>query len=114
MKELIACCGLDCEQCDARIATLNDDNDLREKTAQLWSKLNDAPITTEMINCMGCRTDGVKTFYCDSMCEIRKCVLEKGLVTCADCLELECCQMVGAVLANSPNAWENLRGIDQA
>ena len=53
MKELIACCGLDCEQCDARIATLNDDNDLREKTAQLWSKLNDAPITTEMINCMG-------------------------------------------------------------
>ena len=56
----------------------------------------------------------MKTFYCDSMCEIRKCVLEKGLVTCADCPELECCQMVGAVLANSPNAWENLRGIDPA
>ena len=40
MKQLIACCGLDCESCDARIATVRDDNELREKTAQLWSELN--------------------------------------------------------------------------
>ncbi len=31
MKQLIACCGLDCESCDARIATVRDDNELREK-----------------------------------------------------------------------------------
>ena len=43
MKQLIACCGLDCESCDARIATVRDDNELREKTAQLWSKLNNIP-----------------------------------------------------------------------
>ena len=30
MKQLIACCGLDCESCDARIATVRDDNELRE------------------------------------------------------------------------------------
>ena len=59
MKQLIACCGLDCESCDARIATVRDDNELREKTAQLWSKLNNIPeITTDTINCMGCRVDG--------------------------------------------------------
>ena len=40
MKNLIACCGLDCETCDARVATLNNDNALREKTAKLWSGLN--------------------------------------------------------------------------
>ena len=34
MKQLIACCGLDCEQCEARIATLNDNNRLREKVAR--------------------------------------------------------------------------------
>lgn len=34
MKQLIACCGLDCENCDARIATVRDDNELREKTAK--------------------------------------------------------------------------------
>ena len=26
MKQLIACCGLDCENCDARIATINNDD----------------------------------------------------------------------------------------
>ena len=59
MKQLIACCGLDCESCDARIATVKNDNELREKTAQKWSAMNNAPeITAATINCMGCRTDG--------------------------------------------------------
>lgn len=30
MKQLIACCGLDCESCDARIATVKNDDELRE------------------------------------------------------------------------------------
>lgn len=34
-NQLIGCCGLDCEKCDARIATLTNDNVLREKTAAL-------------------------------------------------------------------------------
>ena len=40
MKQLIAYCGLDCEKCDARIATLTNDNALREKTAALWTEMN--------------------------------------------------------------------------
>lgn len=31
MNKLIAVCGLDCRECDARIATLTDDVALREK-----------------------------------------------------------------------------------
>ena len=31
MNRFIACCGLDCEKCDARIATITNDNALREK-----------------------------------------------------------------------------------
>lgn len=30
-NQLIGCCGLDCEKCDARIATITNDNALREK-----------------------------------------------------------------------------------
>ena len=37
MKQLIACCGLDCENCAARIATVNNDDELREKTAKEWN-----------------------------------------------------------------------------
>lgn len=40
MKERIGFCGLDCEKCDAYIATVNDDQALREKTAKLWAELN--------------------------------------------------------------------------
>ena len=51
MKQLIACCGLDCENCAARIATVNNDDELREKTAKEWSVLNNTPeITPETIH----------------------------------------------------------------
>ena len=109
MKKLIACCGLDCEKCDARIATVNHDDALREKTAKLWSELNHAPITADMIHCMGCRGDGAKTPYCDSLCEIRKCALGKGFDTCGNCPEMEDCPIVGAVHAGSPDARKNLK-----
>ena len=59
----IACCGLDCEKCEARLATINNDNDLRKKVAEEWSKLNGIEITSEMINCEGCRVYGIKTVY---------------------------------------------------
>lgn len=32
MNELIGYCGLDCGQCDARIATVNNDDELRART----------------------------------------------------------------------------------
>ena len=52
MKQLIACCGLDCENCDARIATINNDDKLREETAQKWSVMNNtSEITPETIHC---------------------------------------------------------------
>lgn len=46
-NQLIGCCGLDCEKCNARIATLTNDNALREKTAVLWTKLNGVTITAD-------------------------------------------------------------------
>ena len=45
--QLIGCCGLDCETCDARVATVTNDDALREKTAALWTKLNGVTITPE-------------------------------------------------------------------
>ena len=109
MKNMIAYCGLDCEKCDAYLATIHNDYALREKTARLWAELNHAPILPEHINCEGCRADGVKTVYCESYCSIRQCALKKGVATCGDCPELENCQIVGAVISNNPEALENLK-----
>jgi hypothetical protein len=110
MKPLIACCGIDCEKCDARMATVANDDKLREETAQKWREMFNSPsITAESINCMGCRVDGPKFMHCNH-CEIRKCAQEKKLSTCGDCKELDTCPTVGFVLQNVPGAKENLLG----
>ena len=109
MKKLIAYCGLDCEKCEAYIATKNNDNALREKVAKEWSELNGFEITSEMINCDGCRVDGVKTPFCDKYCQIRQCALGKALETCGNCSEMENCQTVGMVISNNAEALNNLK-----
>lgn len=109
MRDMIAYCGLDCEQCDAYLATVHDDQTLREKTAKVWAGLNGTPILPEHINCEGCRVDGIKTVYCDSLCAIRRCALKKEVATCGCCPDLEKCQTVGVILSNDPSALKNLR-----
>ena len=110
MRPNIACCGLDCEQCDAYIATLHDDQALREKTAKLWAELNHAPILPEHIHCQGCRADGAKTVFCEQLCDVRRCARQRGAATCGDCPEMETCPTVGAIFANAPQAKKNLIG----
>ena len=109
-KDMIAYCGLDCNKFDAYLATINDDQALREKTARSWAALNHAPILPEHINCEGCRVDGIKTVYCDSICAIRQCALKKGVTTCGACSDLEKCQTVGMIISNNPAALKNLKG----
>ena len=105
---MIAYCGLDCEKCDAYIATKNNDQALREKTAKLWSELNKVPILPEHINCEGCRVNGKKTVYCESLCQILQCALKKAMTTCGNCPEMEQCPIVGAVHAHNADAKKNL------
>lgn len=109
MKDYIAYCGLDCEACEARKATIDDNNELREKVAKEWSELNGVEITPEMINCVGCRIDGVKTPFCDSLCPIRQCGLAKGFETCGDCSELDTCEKVSMVTGNNAEALARLK-----
>ena len=114
MDKLTACCGLDCEKCDARTATLTNDDALRERTAALWSKLNGVTITPEMINCTGCRTEDAKTPFCDRLCPIRGCVREKGLDTCADCAQMDGCRTLGRIAEDDPSVLENLKRLRKA
>ena len=109
MNDFIAYCGLNCETCDARLATVNHDEALRAKVAKEWSELNGVEITPEMINCNGCRKDGAKTPYCESLCPIRQCALRKSYETCGDCSEMEQCAKVGAIIKNNADALRNLR-----
>ena len=114
MKPFIAYCGLDCESCDARLATVNNDDALRQKVAALWSELNSAEITPEMINCVGCRIEGVKTPYCEALCPIRQCALGRGVDTCGGCGQMDGCEKLLSITKNNPVALRNLRGQNSA
>ncbi len=109
MNQYIAYCGLDCEACEARLATVNNDDALRRKVAEEWSRLNGVEITPEMIHCSGCRVPGVKTPYCDSLCPIRQCAMHRQAETCGDCAEINSCEKVGIIIRNNPDALKNLR-----
>lgn len=108
MRKMIAYCGLDCEKCDAYIATINDDGTLREKTAKAWSELNQVPILAEDINCQGCRTEGIKTVFCSNLCEIRQCALKRSVETCGDCVDMKKCSLVWEIISNNPDVLKNL------
>ena len=113
-NQMIGYCGLDCETCDARIATLTNDTALREKTAALWTALNGVTILPEMINCTGCRMEGAKTPFCDRLCPVHNCVWEKKLATCADCGQIDGCPTLGQIAGNSPFVLENLKLLRKA
>ena len=98
-RKHIAMCGLNCGSCAAFIATQNDDNKLREKTAKEWTEgyradgRNRPPIKAQDINCMGCLSDGPVYLYC-RQCKIRKCGFKKGIKNCKKCDEYKCEELV--------------------
>lgn len=112
MEKIIACCGLNCAACDARIATIANDNELRAQTAEKWrTQYGASEITPEMINCTGCREAGVKFAHC-SECEIRNCVNAKGFETCSECEKLESCSLLVNIHQYLPEALTNLKSLN--
>jgi hypothetical protein len=90
MLKMIACCGLVCASCPTYLATQNDDDDARAKTADLYSKRFGFSLTPEDINCDGCLSSGGRLIgYCQA-CAIRKCCSVKGLANCMACAEQPC------------------------
>jgi len=112
MEKLIACCGLNCTTCDARIATIHDDDELRKATAEKWRSAYNAPdLDYIMINCTGCRVEGAKFSHCNE-CEIRNCVKAKGFETCGDCNIMDTCTIVAGIHKYVPEAITNLKSLN--
>ena len=87
---MIAYCGLDCLKCECYIATQENDEEKRQDVAAKWSVQYNTEVKPEQINCNGCKSDGIKFFFTESMCEIRKCNIEKSNAHCATCSEYKC------------------------
>ena len=89
-KKSMSYCGLDCEVCDAFVATKTNDSQLKAQVAHRWSRLYKKDIKPEDVCCRGCKSQGTQGIYCQSMCRIKPCCREKGIKTCAPCSEFPC------------------------
>ncbi len=104
---MISICGLDCSECPARVAHLNNDDTLRKKTAADWSGMYGADIKPEQVNCTGCTAPGIKFPHCENGCTMRKCAMEKKIDHCGQCSDYPCEQLAG-FFAHVPEAKVNL------
>ena len=82
-------CGINCRDCDAYIATQNDDIELSKQLQRNYMKQFAKEISMEELKCDGCQGEGRKISFC-SVCEVRVCATEHGYVNCAECAELPC------------------------
>lgn len=107
---MIAFCGLDCTKCEAFIATACNDDALRAEVAKKWAETYNAPVAPEHINCTGCHSIGVKIAYCEHMCEIRKCALDRNVSTFADCPDFPC-RHLDRIFKTAPHARKTLESL---
>ncbi len=103
MEKLLGVCGVDCSTCPAYIATMNDDNELRSKTAIEWSQGYSVNLKPENIHCVGCvATEGVHFAHCNE-CDVRLCGLDKNLTSCGNCDDYPC-DMLDKIFQVDPSA----------
>lgn len=90
MSQMIAYCGLVCSSCPTFLATKNNDDVARARTAAFYSEKFGLNLKPEEINCEGCKSEGgVLIGYCQ-VCNIRQCCRGKGLENCAVCSDQPC------------------------
>jgi hypothetical protein len=113
MKEMIAYCGINCNECPAFLATMNDDDDMRKMVAEAWSKDFNTVIKPEDINCDGCLAKDGRIVSFFRNCKIRKCAPERGLISCAFCDDYPC-EKLKYIIDRVPEAKARLEKIRSA
>jgi len=84
---MICYCGIDCTHCKTFLATINDDDALRELVQGYYAEIGHA-MELEEIHCLGCRSDEMLPGCAD--CPYMKCGKEVGLKRCDECIVYPC------------------------
>jgi hypothetical protein len=109
MNEMLAYCGLDCNECKAFRATQENDSEQKKELAKKWTGGLGAKFKPEDINCNGCKSD-VISGWCRKICKIRPCAEDRKVRTCAHCNDYPC-EILKKFLSDEPAATKNLENI---
>lgn len=103
-------CGIDCDLCEAKIATETNDDSIRQRLAKEWSEFYQSEIDPSEINCTGCNVnDGIFFSHC-KVCKLRLCGEEKEIERCTQCKDYEC-KNLSEFLEQVPEARANLEKV---
>jgi hypothetical protein len=104
MEKNIVYCGLDCAQCPIYIATKNNDEELRKKTAEEWN------LDVDDLYCDMCNTNSGRLAPFCLNCPIRDCAQGNNFSTCAECPDYPC-EILAEPHAKYPEQRKNLDAI---
>jgi len=109
MDEMTGYCGFNCFTCSVRIATINNDDALKQTITKKLQQLNKDPFTLpEFTECFGCKTENttesieLKKSGCGGSkpnrnCQIAICANERDCKTCGECISYYNCHVVTTV-----------------
>jgi len=110
MSKIISACGLVCSGCPAYVATQANDVDAIARVAAEWTVTYNTKVSPEHVWCDGCLTEGPRKCHHAGECEVRACVVERGLSNCAQCDDYGCAR-IEAFFAMVPQARTVLDGL---
>lgn len=91
MAKILAYCGLDCSECEAYIATQNNDQAGLEAVAKDWSRrYGGQGLGADACVCDGCSTGQRASTAHAAACGIRVCASKRGVTSCAHCADYGC------------------------
>jgi len=100
---LIAKCGLICSECEAYIATQENDFQTLAKLSDHSNQQYNLSLTWEDSQCDGCTTISSRQIgYC-SQCSVRQCATEHEVENCAYCPDYGC-TIITEFFAMAPKA----------
>jgi hypothetical protein len=112
MSEMIAYCGLHCEECKAFKATQTKDIEWKKQIAKHWTDELKVELKPEDVDCNGCKSD-VISGWCRKICKIRPCAVTRKVQTCAHCSDYLCAKLK-EFLPGEPDAAKSLEEIRKA
>ena len=115
---MIAYCGLDCKGCPIHLATLEPDasrqRTMRIDIVRICAEHYGMDLQLQDVtDCDGCRSQTERLFSGCAKCEIRRCAIDKKLMSCAFCADYAC-QKLRKHFETDPGARERLEAVRNA
>ena len=102
METRMSACGVLCSDCGAYFAASKGPA-FQQEVADAWHRIYGLNEPAEAISCAGCLGPDESLFHSSVRCTARRCCLEKGFKSCAECSNISC-----ELLERAQSVWDGV------